>query len=163
MKLYSGPKTTKETHTILREGFINDCKYKGISGIYLSGTPAPQQLLEMSKKGIHTWGIYLAGTPGAAQLLETTLPVGIDISSFEIFAPGAEWREWCVPADIINQYGKIRHLSESEFEQAWYHSIIETRKELTAEGVLEHAKDEHGKPVWRLTEKGRAIADQMEE
>ncbi len=153
--------TWPETRFILRRG--------SISGIYLAGTPAPQQLLEMSKKGIHTWGIYLAGTPGAAQLLEITLPVGIDISSFEIFTPGAEWREWCVPADIINQYRKIRHLSESEFEQAWYHSIIETRKELTAEGLLEHAKGEHGqllyrdgKPVWRLTEKGRAEADQLE-
>jgi hypothetical protein len=29
MKLYYCSKTIEETHTILRDGFINDCKYKG--------------------------------------------------------------------------------------------------------------------------------------
>jgi len=43
MKLYYCPKTTEEIHTILRDGFINDCKYKGTSGIYLAGTPAAPQ------------------------------------------------------------------------------------------------------------------------
>jgi hypothetical protein len=127
----------------------NDCKYKGISGIYLADTLAAKQ---------------------GQQLLEISLHAEIDISSFEIFAPGARWREWRVPADIINQCGKIRQLPESALEQARHQSIIETRKELVAEGLLEQAKDSHGqllyrkgKPVWRLTEKGRAIAQQIEE
>jgi len=149
MKLYYSPKTTEETHTILRDGFINDLKYNGISCIYLADTLAAKQ---------------------GEQLLEISWRAEIDISPFEIFAAGARWREWCVPADIINQYGKPRQLPESALEQARHGSIIETRKELVAEGLLEQAKDSHGqllyrdgKPVWRLTKKGRAIAQQIQE
>jgi len=96
------------------------------------------------------------------QLLEISLPAEIDISPFEIFAPGARWREWSVPANIINQYGKTRLLPDDERDQALLDRIIEMRKELVAEGLLEQAKDSqgqviyrNGKPVWRITEKGR--------
>jgi hypothetical protein len=118
VKFYYCPKTTEEAHAILGNGFINDSEYKGVNGIAFVGTPA-------------------AAVQQAEQLLEISLPAEIDISSFEISA-------WCIPADIINQYGKIRQLPESELEQAWQQSFIETRKELVAEGVLEHAKDSHG-------------------
>ena len=145
MKLYYCSKTTEETHTILRDGFINDLKYRGISCIYLADT--------------------LAAQPGE-QLLEISLPAEIDISPFEIFAPGARWREWCVPANIVNQYGKIRQLPEDERKQALRDRIIELRKELVADGLLEHAKDSqgkpvyrNGKPVWRTTEKGIALLE----
>jgi len=90
------------------------------------------------------------------QLLEISLPAEIDISPFEIFAPGARWREWSVPANIINQYGKTRLLPDDERYQA-------PLKELVAEGFFEQAKDSQGqliyrdgKPVWRITEKGIA-------
>jgi hypothetical protein len=142
MKLYYCSKMTEETHAILRDGFINDSEYKGISGIYLVDAPAAQ--------------------PGE-QLLEISLPAEIDISPFEIFAPGAPWREWCVPVGIINQYGKTRQLSGDERDQAQFERIIEVRNELVAEGLLEQAKDSqgqliyrNGKPAYRITEKGRA-------
>jgi hypothetical protein len=145
MKLYYCSKTTEETHAILRDGFINDLEYKGISCIYLADTPVAKQ---------------------GEQLLEISLPVEIDISSFEIFAPGARWREWCVPAGIINQYGKTRQLPDDERDQALF-DIAEALKELVADGLLEQAKDSQGqliyrdgKPVWRITEKGKASLKQ---
>ena len=96
MKLYYCSKTTEETHAILRDGFINDLEYKGISCIYLADTPA-------------AWL--------GEQLLEISLPAEIDISPFEI-APQAPFRGWCVPAGIINQYGKTRLLPDDEGYQA---------------------------------------------
>jgi hypothetical protein len=139
MKLYYSPETTEETHAILRDGFINDLKYKGISCIYLADTPVAQQ---------------------GEQLLEISVPAEIDISPFEIFAPRPRWREWCVPANIINQYGKTRRLPDDEQDQVLLKRIIEARKELVAYGLLEQAKDSQGqliyrneKPVGRLTEK----------
>jgi len=115
-------------------------QYKGISCIYLADAPAAKE---------------------AEQLLEISLPGEINITSFEIFAPGARWREWCVPADIINRYGKTRQLPDDEREQALCERIMEVRKELVTDGLLEQAKDSqgqliyrNGKPVWRLTEKG---------
>jgi hypothetical protein len=142
MKLYYCPKTTEETHAILRDGFINELEYKGISCIYLADTPAAKQ---------------------GEQLLEISLPAEIDISTCEIFAPGAPWREWCVPASIINHYGKTRLLPDDERDQALFDRIIDVWRELVAEGLLEQAKDfqgqliyRDGEPAWRITEKGRA-------
>jgi hypothetical protein len=142
MKLYYCSKTTEETHTILRDGFINNLECKGISCIYLADTPAAKQ---------------------GEQLLEISLPAEIDISPFEIFAPRAPWREWCVPAGILNQYGKTRLLPDDERNRALLDRIIEVRKELVDDGLLEQARDSqgqliyrNGQPVWRITEKGKA-------
>jgi hypothetical protein len=147
MKLYYCSKTTEEAHAILCDGFINDSKYKGICGIYLVDAPAAK--------------------PGE-QLLEISLPAEIDISPFEIFAPGAPRREWCVPVGIINQYGKTRQVSDDERDQAQFERIIEVRNELVAEGFFEQAKDSQGqliyrdgKPVWRITEKGKAFLKRL--
>src|SRR6267143_885570 len=126
MKLYYCSKTTEETHAILRDGFINDLQYKGISCIYLADTPA-------------AWL--------GEQLLEISLPGEIDISPFEI-APGAPWRGWCVPAGIINQYGKTRLLPDDERDQVPL-DITEALKELVAEGWLEQAKDSQGQLIYR--------------
>src|SRR5258708_6920280 len=62
-------------------------------------------------------GVYLTDGPGAPdpdypddQLLKVILPSTIDISQFEIKAGGAQWREWFVPAELLNQSAEIRLL-----------------------------------------------------
>ncbi len=145
MKLYYSSKTTEETHVILRDGFINDLEYKGISCIYLADTP---------------------GAWPHEQPLEISLPAEIDISPFEI-APQAPFRGWCVPAGIINQYGKTRLLPDDEGYQARF-VTTEALKELVAQGFFEQVKDSQGqliyrdgKPVWRITEKGKAFLKRL--
>jgi hypothetical protein len=102
------------------------------------------------------------------------LPAEINISPFEMFVPGAEWREWCVPADIINQYGKVRQLPEDERARAkhqWeFECIVKAREELTAAGLLAIARDANGQPiyrngqiVYRITEKGIKLAKELED
>jgi hypothetical protein len=126
MKLYYCSKTTEETHAILRDGFINDLEYKGISCIYLADTP---------------------GAWPHEQPLEISLPAEIDISSFEI-APQSPFRGWYVPAGIINQYGKTRLLPDDERYQAPL-DIPEALKELVAEGFFEQVKDSQGQLIYR--------------
>jgi len=66
---------------------------------------------------------------------------------FEI-APQAPWRGWCVPAGIINQYGKTRLLPDDERDQAPL-DITEALKELVAEGFFEQVKDSQGQLIYR--------------
>jgi hypothetical protein len=144
MKLYYASKTTEETDAILRDGFINNLDYKGISCIYLADS---------------------RGAWPHEQVLEISLPAEIDISPFE--APQAPWRGWYVPAGIINQYGKTRLLPDDERYQA-PPDIPEALKRLVGEGWWERAKDSQGqliyrdgKPVWRITEEGKAFLKRL--
>jgi len=141
MKLYYCSKTTEETHAILRDGFINDLEYKGISCIYLDES---------------------RGAWPHEQVLEISLPAEIDISPFEI-DPQSPFRGWYVPAGIINQHGKTRLVPDDERYQVTL-DITGALKGLVVEGWLERAKDSQGqliyrdgKPVWGITEKYKAF------
>jgi hypothetical protein len=74
-------------------------------------------------------GVWLSNYPlecneGAKgdQLLEITLPDDLDISDHEWAEEGKPYREWLVPAEVINQHGKVRLLSADEEDQIdlWY-------------------------------------------
>lgn len=50
------------------------------------------------------------GNEGATgdELLEVLLPDGTDLSEYEIVEDGKPWREWCVPAALLNRAATVR-------------------------------------------------------
>lgn len=68
-------------------------------------------------------GVFLADVPvdddeGATgdQLLEVL--VDVDISNYELVEEGKPFREWCLPAQLLNDHGTTRLLSAEEAEDA---------------------------------------------
>jgi hypothetical protein len=57
------------------------------------------------------------GAHGDALLL-ITLADGTDIGDMEIIEEGKGYREWCVPASILNQ-GEVRGVNEAEEDQMY--------------------------------------------
>jgi len=151
---YSGD--TDEITAILRDGFIDKWKTK-----------------QRGKR--NRLGVYVADSPGAPdpnypdnQSLEITLPAQIDTSDWRLVRPESapcRWREWIIPAEILNKHATVRWLSSEEWERTWVQygraQIIKALEEFIAEGVLEHAKDSqgqlmyrNGQPVLKMTKKG---------
>jgi hypothetical protein len=100
MNPYYYVNTRAKIEAILRDGFGNEYKEKttGISGVYLAdspGVPDPDYL---------------------NQLLEITLPPEIDISQFENKAGGTLWREWLVPAHLLNEWAGNSPSAETRME-----------------------------------------------
>ena len=97
---------TDAAESILRDGFRDNnglvgAQYAGIEGVFLSNRP-----LDCNE-----------GAKGD-QLLEVTLPSACDLSDYEIIdEENTSYREWCVPAEVINQHGKVRLLSADEEDQ----------------------------------------------
>ena len=65
-------------------------------------------------EGITLRGVWISDVPldcnegtKGEQLIAITLPATIDISDYEIVEDGKPYREWCVPAEILNQ-AKVR-------------------------------------------------------
>jgi hypothetical protein len=150
---YSG--SSDEIETILRNGFTDNLKQTEStrSGVYITDAPGEPD----------------PDYPGD-QLLEITLPAEIDCSRWKLVFPNspADWQEWLIPARVLNKHARVRQLRKDQWEQAWakYKDAqeLKVREDLVVLGFLEHAKDSQGqpiygdgKPVWRLTEKGRSI------
>lgn len=99
--------TSAEVEAILRDGFIKEYKETatGISGVYLADSP---------------------GEPDPDypddQLLEITLPPEISISQFEAFKHckgDMRWREWVLPADLLNECAEVRVVPKAEWGTRW--------------------------------------------
>ena len=104
---YYSVSTNAEVERILRDGFINEYKETttGISGVYLANSP---------------------GEPDPEypddQLLEITLPPEISISQFEVFKKCKEntpWREWVLPAGLLNECGEVHLVPKVEWGERW--------------------------------------------
>ncbi|SRR5260221_2744740 len=94
---------TNTAAVITRDGFRDTENYMSaptLRGVFLSDIP-----LEGNE-----------GTKGR-QLLEITLPLGCDISEYELIEEGKTYREWCVPAEIINRNATVRLLSAKEADK----------------------------------------------
>lgn len=103
--------TTNAAEAILRDGFRDGTGNYGMS--------------------ITLTGVFIANMPvsvneGAIgdQVLEVVLPDGTDLDDFEIVEEGKDYREWCVPADLINSQAAVRLLNEDEAEQAWFVQLL---------------------------------------
>lgn len=103
--------TTDSAETILRDGFRDGTGNYGMN--------------------ITLTGVFIANMPVGAnegavgdQVLKVALPDDIDLDDFEIVEHGKGYREWCVPAELINSQGVVCLLSEEEAEQIWLsHSL----------------------------------------
>jgi hypothetical protein len=88
---------THNTEAILRDGFRDEEGSYGLEdftlrGVFLSDRP-------------------LDGNEGAGgdYLLEVTLPDDCcDLSYYELVEEGKPYREWCIPAEILNRSGTVR-------------------------------------------------------
>jgi hypothetical protein len=64
-------------------------------------------------------GVFLSDKPlsihegaGGDKLLEVTLPNDCcDFSYYELVEDGKPYREWCIPAEIINRHGTVRFVT----------------------------------------------------
>ena len=88
---------TNAAKAILRNGF-RDCK-----GSY------------MFEGNFTLRGVFFSDRPldcndgaNGDQLLQVTLPDSLDISAHELIEEDKTYREWCIPAQLINRYGLIR-------------------------------------------------------
>ena len=72
--------------------------------------------------GLTLRGVFLSDKPldcneGAIgdQLLEVSLPEdSCDLTYYELVEEEKPYREWCLPAPVINRFGSVRLLSEEE-------------------------------------------------
>ena len=51
--------------------------------------------------------------------LEVALTDDLVLDDFELLEEGKGYREWCVPAGLLNGPGKVRALAEADDEQIW--------------------------------------------
>ena len=97
---------TDAAEAILREGLRDNNGLVGayhadIEGVFLSNRPLN----------------CMEGTKGE-QLLEVAFPSTLDLSYYEIVDDNnTSYREWYIPAEIINLHAKVRLLSADEEDQ----------------------------------------------
>jgi hypothetical protein len=93
---------TNAAEAILREGFRDR---NGLVGAHCAGI-----------EGVFLSNFVLDGNEGAKgnQLLEVTLPDKRSIARYELIEDGKTYREWCVPARIINQHGTVRLIEDDD-------------------------------------------------
>ena len=97
--------------------------------IFYHRTPAAQAIVSGGFRdatgsygfGIMLTGVWLADQPldsneGAKgeELLEVSVPDEVDLSGFEFIEDEKGYREWCVPAALINARGTIRQVGPEE-------------------------------------------------
>jgi hypothetical protein len=48
------------------------------------------------------------------QVIEVTLPDDLDLDWFELVEEGKGYREWCIPATLVNEHGSRRMLRDDD-------------------------------------------------
>ena len=99
--------TTNAAEAILRDGFSDAEGTYGFATLTLRGV-----FLAISPADVND------GAKGD-QLLEVDLPDGLDLSAYAIIEEDRPAWEWCVPADVLNQHGSVRLLTEDEADAAY--------------------------------------------
>jgi hypothetical protein len=104
-------------------------------------------------------GVFLSAVPldcneGAQgdQLLEIALPSQHAISDYELIEDGKPYREWCVPARILNRYARTRRLLKWEEEDASSRRWRSCLRMFEAKGDQLGAKRVE---VWRASKRNR--------
>jgi hypothetical protein len=57
------------------------------------------------------------GAKGDA-VLGLALPDTLDLDEWELVEDGKPYREWCIPAQVLNTHAVVRLLSEDEIDEA---------------------------------------------
>lgn len=95
--------TIENARTIIGEGFRDS------AGFFLN---------------TRTWtGVWFSSSPRGSEEVDAVLTVRLDIdeqelSSWEWTGEGRDYREWLIPANIVNQRGTIERMEKSD------HSIV---------------------------------------
>ncbi len=91
---------TPWAEVIIRDGFRDH------EGFYMLG--------DMMLRGVFLSDVPLDANEGARgdELLEVSLPAECDISGYEIIEEGKPYREWCLPAELINRRGTVRLIAD---------------------------------------------------
>jgi hypothetical protein len=73
--------------------------------------------------GLELTGVWLGDRPmdineGAKgdQILRVELPDAVDLDDFEVVEDGKPYREWCVPAALINEHATVTLMTNHELE-----------------------------------------------
>lgn len=97
---------TAAADAILRDGF------RDAEGFYMMALDEPLR------------GVFISDEPldvneGAKgdELLEVGVPDDLDLSQFELVEDGKGYREWCVPAELLNSRSTVRRVSEEEEDE----------------------------------------------
>jgi hypothetical protein len=91
---------TDSASTILREGFRDAEGTYGLEEVTLRGVFISDQPLSIQE-----------GAKGD-QILEIILPSNCDLSDYELIEEGKPYREWHVPANVLNENGQVRLVEE---------------------------------------------------
>ncbi len=86
---------TSTAEGILREGFRDNEGSYGLVGVTLRGVFLSDRPLDLNE-----------GVAGE-DLLEVTLDENL-LGDYELVEEGKPYREWCVPADLLNRHASIR-------------------------------------------------------
>ncbi|WP_131811902.1 hypothetical protein [Mycobacterium mantenii] len=97
--------TTDAAEAVLRDGFRDTTGSYMIVGLELTGIWLSNRPLDVNE-----------GTKGD-QVLRVKLPDDIDIGDFEVIEEGKPYREWCVPAELINARATVTLLSDHELDR----------------------------------------------
>jgi hypothetical protein len=111
--------TTDATKAILRDGF------RDTEGSYM--------LIGTTLRGVFLADVPLDANEGTKgeDVLEVTLPDDTDLDDYEIVDEMGTYREWCVPAELINTRGTTRLVSPEEVEAAAAKWLAARRKHLS--------------------------------
>ena len=94
---------TDAAEVILRDGFRDAEGSYMLTGVTLRGVFVSDKPLDSNE-----------GAKGR-QLLEVTLPEDCcDFSYHELVEDDKPYREWCLPAKLINRYGAVRLVTEQD-------------------------------------------------
>jgi hypothetical protein len=97
--------TTDAADAILRQGFRDATGSYGFANFELTGVFLGDSPMDINE-----------GATGD-QVLRVVLPDDVDLGDFELVEEHKPYREWCVPAALINQRGTVTLMSEDEVEE----------------------------------------------
>jgi hypothetical protein len=131
--------TTPAAEEILRAGF------RDAEGSY--------GLTTLTLRGVFVANIPVDCNEGAIgdQVLEILLPGDVDLTNFELIDEGrhSAYREWCVPAELLNARAEARLLTEAEVEarlRQWAVPPKETDRTLSVSGLSTTVDQEKAVP-----------------
>jgi|GEM_PF-6501228 len=86
---------TDSAEAVLRYGFRDAERWCGLDNLFL--------------RGVFVSDVPLACLDGetGSRVLKITLPNECDLSDYELIEEGKEYREWCVPSELINLLGQV--------------------------------------------------------
>jgi hypothetical protein len=97
--------TTSAAGSILAEGFRDSTGSYMLAALTLTGVFLGDRPMDMNE-----------GARGE-QVLDVTLPSDVGLCEYELIEDEKPYREWCVPAALLNEHATIRLLGQEEVDE----------------------------------------------